>query len=119
MKSRYAYCAALLGAIFFARPVLADYDSHPEIRPENRCGMIPPGINDPKDPGGTKSLHCQRLFWDLPATTTVGAVRVGAPFAEDPIPRFPNGVTDRIPPLYILDANKDGKSDDGKGYERA
>jgi hypothetical protein len=118
MKSRYAFCAALLGATFFAGPVLADYDSHPEIRPENRCGMIPAGIGDPKDPGGIHSLHCQRLFWDLPATTRVGALRVGAPFAEDPIPRFPNGVTDRIPPMYMLDANGDGVSDNGQGYEK-
>jgi hypothetical protein len=96
----------------------ADYDSHPGLRPENRCGMIPPGIGDPKDPGGIHSLHCQRLLWDLPATTALGTIRVGAPFAEDPIPRFANGVTDRIPPLYILDANNDGVSDNGEGYEK-
>jgi hypothetical protein len=98
--------------------VRADYDSHPELRPENRCGMIPPGIGDPKDPGGVSSIHCQRLFWDLPATTKLGVRRVSAPFREDRIPRFVDGVTGRVPPMYILDANNDGKSDDGKGYEK-
>jgi hypothetical protein len=101
-----------------APAVQADYDSHPGLRPENRCGMIPAGVGDPKDPGGVHSLHCQRLFWDMPAATKVGTIRVGTWFAEDPIPRFPNGVTDRIPPMYILDANNDGISDNGEGYEK-
>src|SRR5688572_6306615 len=92
----------LLLASFDAR---ADYETNPGLRPENRCAGIPAGINDPKDPGGVRSVHCQRLFWDLPATTKVGALRVAAPFAEDPVPRFPHGVSDRIPPMYILDAN--------------
>jgi hypothetical protein len=113
-----ALAAGLLALVpsFDAR---ADYETNPELRPENRCAMIPAGINDPKDPGGVNSIHCQRLFWDLPATTKVGAIRVAAPFAEDRVPRFPNGLTDRIPPMYILDANGDGASDDGKGYEKA
>jgi hypothetical protein len=111
----FGLAAVLMG---LGSPAIADYDSHPGLRPENRCGMIPAGIGDPKDPGGPKSLHCQRLFWDLPATTVLGTIRVGAPFAEDPIPRFPNGVTDRIPPLYILDTNGDGLSDNGEGYEK-
>jgi hypothetical protein len=116
IRSVAALAVALALAPFAAR---ADYETHPDLRPDVRCAAIPPGVGDPKDPGGAKSLHCQRLFWDLPATTRVGAIRVAAPFAEDPIPRFPNGLTDRIPPMYILDANGDGVSDDGKGYEKA
>lgn len=79
----------------------ADYYSNPEIRPEYRCKDIPAGIGSPADPGGPASLHCQRLFWDLPPTTRLGAPVVAAQFAEDPIPRFPNGITDRIPPIWI------------------
>jgi hypothetical protein len=96
----------------------ADYDSHPALKPANRCGMIKPGIGDPKDPGGVNSIHCQRLFWDMPATTQLGAIRVSAPFREDRVPRFTDGVTARPGPMYILDANGDGKSDNGEGYEK-
>ncbi|MEA2626377.1 MAG: hypothetical protein QOD06_2422, partial [Candidatus Binatota bacterium] len=106
IRSVAAIAAALTLAPFAAR---ADYETHPDLRPEVRCAAIPPGVGDPKDPGGVKSLHCQRLFWDLPATTKVGTVRVAAPFAEDPIPRFPNGLTDRIPPMYVAN---------GQGYEK-
>ena len=95
----------------------ADYETHPELRPEVRCvdaqglRFDPASVGpDGKTPSGLDPIHCQRLFWDLPATTEVGAVRVGAPFDEDPVPRFPRGVTDRLPPLYV-DAN-------GNGYER-
>jgi hypothetical protein len=98
--------ALLIGAAGGAR---ADYYSNAELRPARRCKDIPSGIGDASDPGGPGSLHCQRLFWDLPVTTTLGAEVIGAPYAEDTVPRFPNGDTDRIPPMWVgkLKANVD------------
>ncbi|MGH7822976.1 MAG: hypothetical protein ACREQ9_24730, partial [Candidatus Binatia bacterium] len=97
----------------------ADYDSHPEIRPEARCGRIPPGIEDRRDPGGVASIHCQPLFWDLPAATRLGQVAAATPVPGDRRPWYPNGMIDRPPPMFILDRDGDGASDDGQGYESA
>jgi hypothetical protein len=96
-------------------PCFADYVTHPELRPAERCGMIPPAG---EDPGGAASKHCQRLFWDLPAATRVGFTAAAAPIPTDRVPKFLHGLVDRPPPLFILDANGDGVADDGKGYEQ-
>ena len=108
---------ALIVALAIASSSRADYDSHAELRPEARCGSIPAGVGDAKDPGGIHSIHCQPLFWDLPAATRVGFQAAAAPTHEGPPPWYPNGLTDRPPPLYILDRNDDGVADDGRGYE--
>jgi hypothetical protein len=116
MKQGRRFTSLLLSAtlLAFAAPALADYDTHPELRPANRC-VTADGRSFAE--AGIDPLHCQRLIWDLPTTVKVGTVAVAAPYAEDPIPRFPRGVTDRPPPLYVLDANRDGVSDNGEGYE--
>ena len=111
LKGRFAAGAFVLLAWAVAS---ADYDSHPTLRPENRCATIPVAANDA---GGLRSPSCQRLFWDLPAATRLGFVAAAAPIAEPRAPRFPNGLTDRPPPMYILDRNHDGVADDGQGYE--
>lgn len=103
-----------LGAVAAAFTLLAvaagaDYDSHPELRPERRCAGIPPGAAAPDDPGGVQSIACQRLLWDLAATTRLGAVAAAAPLPEKRVPRYPGGLTDRPPPLYV--------GADGEGYE--
>ncbi|MGH7899698.1 MAG: hypothetical protein ACREQQ_17215 [Candidatus Binatia bacterium] len=103
-------CALVLSA---ARPAAADYHSHPELKPDKRCQGIPAGIGSPTDSGDVASLHCQKLFWDLPVATALNTVAVSAPFAEDMIPRFPHGVADRIPPMFVGDVN--GVPD---GFER-
>ena len=93
----------------------ADYDSHPELRPEKRCATIPVANGDR---GGPASPNCQRLFWDLPPATRLGFVAAAAQLPERRAPRFPNGLTDRPPPMYIVDRNHDGVADDGRGYEQ-
>ncbi|MGH7857782.1 MAG: hypothetical protein ACREQY_10670, partial [Candidatus Binatia bacterium] len=100
-SSRSIGIAVMSALVIGGGPVLADYHSHPELAPAVRCEGIPPGIGSPDDLGGVASLHCQKLFWDLPVATSVGVRAVAAPFAEDSVPRFPNGVTDRIPPMYV------------------
>lgn len=109
--------------------VRADYYSHQELRPVRRCAGIPAGIGDtsgqvgnPADPAGAGSIHCQRLFWDLPVVTSLGTQAVASPFAEDPIPRFDRGVTDRIPPMWVgtlkLDISELNKNaGDMEGFE--
>ncbi|MGH7859270.1 MAG: hypothetical protein ACREQY_18240, partial [Candidatus Binatia bacterium] len=113
-----ALAVLFFGATFMATVPIAraDYDSHPELRPENRCVHPHPETGElvAFAEAGIDAIHCQRLLWDLPASTVVGTIAVGAPFAEDPPPRFPRGITDRQPPMYILDANGDGASDDGE-----
>ena len=99
-------------AMVMAAAAQADYYSHPKLRPEWRCQDIPAGIGSPDDPGGVNSFHCQRLFWDLPAVTEVGTIVVAAPFEEDPVPRFPRGLTDRVPPMFV--GTKDGQPE---GFE--
>ena len=95
-------------ALACAGAASADYETHPELRPELRCATIPPGA----------SVHCQPLFWDLKPATRLGFRAAAAPIESGRPPWYPNGLTDRPPPLFILDANRDGKSDDGGGYER-
>ncbi|MGH7820333.1 MAG: hypothetical protein ACREQ9_11200, partial [Candidatus Binatia bacterium] len=109
---------ALLVSLGLAAAAGADYDSHPEIRPEARCGMIQPNP-EAKDPGGVRSIHCQRLFWDLKAAPRLGFKAAAARIAGERAPWFPNGLTDRPPPMFILDRDKDGVADDGEGYEVA
>ena len=136
----------------------ADYETHPDLRPEHRCGGVPsivgngaapaippewrtnegqtvygpesgpfetsrgePALNGDgsavtaadidvqTDPGGADSLHCQKLFWDVPSPSELGALVIAAPYAEDEVPRWPNGLTDRLPPLYV---------DGGEGFEK-
>jgi hypothetical protein len=110
-----ALWTTLAVAAFAAPPAIADYDSHPELRPENRCVT-----SDGKSfaEAGVDPIHCQPLIWDLPAATKLGMVAVASPFKENAVPRWPHGITDRIPPMYILDANGDGVSDNGEGYEK-
>ncbi|MGH7856287.1 MAG: hypothetical protein ACREQY_03085, partial [Candidatus Binatia bacterium] len=121
MTARGTATAVSLAALvaLLARPATADYDSHPELRPENRCIHPHPVTGELVSfaEAGIDPIHCQPLFWDLPAAVAVGTRAVAAPFAENPVPRWPNGVTDRVPPLYILDADGDGVSDGGEGYE--
>ena len=109
--------AALLGV--FVPPAGADYDSHPELRPENRCVHPHPETGEMVsfEEAGIDPVNCQKMFWDLPAATALGTIAVSAPFHEDRVPRWAHGITDRVPPMYILDADGDGVSDNGEGYE--
>ena len=108
---------ALAAWLVAAPGARADYDSHPELRPEKRCAAIPAGVGAKEDPGGPASIHCQRLYWDLPAANRVGLVAAAAPLPGDRRPAFPKGLTDRPPPLYVVDRDGDGVADDGEGYE--
>ena len=99
--------------VFAAGAARADYYSHPDLHPANRCADIPAGIGDENDPGGAGSIHCQRLFWDLPPVLEVGRIGVAERFAEDPAPQFPRGITDRPPPIFRGDTNGDGIADEG------
>ena len=99
--------------ILAAGAASADYYSHPDLRPESRCADIPAGIGDESDPGGAGSIHCQRLFWDLPPVLEVGMIGVAERFSEDPAPQFPRGITDRPPPMFRGDTNNDGIADEG------
>jgi hypothetical protein len=116
MKPRkvLAVCATAITIAAFGAPAHADYDSNPELRPENRC-VTADGKTFAE--AGIDPIHCQPLWWDLPAAVKVGTLAVSAPFKENRVPRWPHGISDRIPPMYILDANGDGASDNGEGYE--
>ena len=183
MRNSSILSVAVTAAFAWLSPAHADYETHPEIRPEVRCGGAPhpadpsdaslvgeripasfglasalrqPGnvhrivfetesglkeaqlafrrsadtytddvgrpalvmdpsgqtrpmvdadvdLNDPVDPGGVESLHCQRLFWDLPTPYRLGQEAIAAPFHQDRVPRFPNGLVDRLPPIYVYD----------------
>src|SRR5687767_2800827 len=56
-----------------AGPALADYDSHPGLRPENRC-VTKDGRSFAE--AGIDPVNCQRLIYDLPATVKVGTIAV-------------------------------------------
>jgi hypothetical protein len=100
-KNRAAVFALLAFSSVGASIGRADYESHPELRPEVRCA----GLEDASRPSGY-SDDCQALLWDLPPATHVGERAVDA---REPVWGFPGGRTDRPPPLY---------TDGTRGYER-
>ena len=95
--------------VWGAGPAGADYETHPEVRPESRC-VTETGESFAE--AGIDPIHCQKLIWDLPPAPRLGFVAAGAPFDTDAVPRFPNGLTDRVPPRYIYDPDGDGIADD-------
>jgi hypothetical protein len=87
-------CLALAVSLFAATRAFADYESRPDLLPQTRCA-------------GVSSLDCQPLYWDIPATQ-LGQVRSIARLAGR-LGLYPNGITDRPPPLY---------TDETNGYEQ-
>jgi hypothetical protein len=109
----FARSLGIIGAgivFLLAGTARADYYSHPEIRPQNRC-VTADGTSFAA--AGIDPIHCQKLIWDIPVSTVLGTIAVGRPYYEDSIPRFPNGITDRVPPMYVGTVN--GKPE---GFER-
>ena len=97
MKVGAAVAALLIGVT----TVRADYHTHPELKPSNRCGTALQK-NPLPNPGNIESLEnyttdCQPLYWDLPATVQL---HVPVRAAYDSITGFLHGLTDRPPPLY-------------------
>jgi hypothetical protein len=101
--------AVALAVVFAAAPqAYADYHSHPELKPDSRCITAD---GQTFEQAGIDRLHCQKLIWDIPVTTEVGHQVIAAPAFEDTVPRWPRGLSDRIPPLFV-------GNDNGDGYEQ-
>ncbi|MGH7857761.1 MAG: hypothetical protein ACREQY_10565 [Candidatus Binatia bacterium] len=122
--SRFVGIVAAAASLAWLTPAGADYERFPELRPGSRCvtekldedGQPVPGpdgkpVMIPFAEAGVDPLHCQKLTWDLPASTRRGFVAAGAPFHDDAVPRFPNGITDRPPPRWVFDPEGTGAKD--------
>ena len=109
MRTRTIGLTLVSGLLAIAPLASADYETNPEILPDRRC-VTEDGRTF--EEAGIDPLHCLSLFWDLPASTRVGYRAAAAPYATNPVPQWPRGLTDRIPPLFVYDGNQDGIADD-------